>query len=208
MGRPARVSREDVLQAAREAFAARGYEGTTLAAIGARVGLSPAAVLRHAPTKETLFEAAMASGRGEAEPLVALFSELDPRAPAKSLRRLAKSWVPFFEAKLGENIARWQRGATGRETSVLRLPFDPRSGEAPPRRFLNLLEKFLIRSREAGTFRGNDARAAALAFMGSMQAYVFLHKIVGLQPAIPLSRYVDTVIAIWTEGALTRGRKR
>jgi AcrR family transcriptional regulator len=208
MGRPARVRRDDVLNAARETFAARGYEGTTLAAIGARVGLSPAAVLRHAPSKEALFEAAMASGRGEAEPLVALFAELDPRSPAQSLRRLAQEWVPFFEARLGENIARWQRAATGGNASVLRLPFDPRSREAPPRRFLMLLEKFLIRAREAGTFRGKDPRAAALAFMGSMQAYVFLHKIVGVRPAIPLPRYVDTVIGIWTDGALTRRRRR
>ena len=59
MGRRARVSREQVMGAARAAFAERGFEGTTLASIGARLGVSPAAVLRHAPTKEALFSAAM-----------------------------------------------------------------------------------------------------------------------------------------------------
>jgi len=38
MGRPARVTRGQVLQAARDAFAARGYDGTTLATIAARLG--------------------------------------------------------------------------------------------------------------------------------------------------------------------------
>ncbi len=49
MGRPARVSREDVLRAAREAFGEHGFAGTTLADIGARIRVSPAALLRHGP---------------------------------------------------------------------------------------------------------------------------------------------------------------
>ncbi len=63
MGRRAKVSREEILRGAREAFSERGFDGTTLAAIGAKVGLSPSALLRHAPTKEALFSAAM-SARG------------------------------------------------------------------------------------------------------------------------------------------------
>ena len=59
MGRRAKVSREQVLAAARELFVARGFEGTTLAAIAGALALSPAALLRHAPTKQALFEAAM-----------------------------------------------------------------------------------------------------------------------------------------------------
>lgn len=208
MPRPARVSRETVLRAAREAFAARGYEGTTLAQIGNRVGLSPAAVLRHAPTKERLFEAAMASGGREAKPLVDLFAALDPSAPEESLRRLAEGWVPFFAEKMGESITQWQRANMNAGPPVLRLPFDPRSSEAPPRRFLSLLEQFFLRARDVGTFRAADARAAALSFMGSLQAYVFLHRIVGLRPAIPLPRYLDTVLSIWSRGALARGRGR
>ena len=72
MGRPPRVSRDDVLRAAREAFGERGYEATTLAQIAARVGVSPAALLRHAPGKEALFAAALASGDA-AEPFPMAF---------------------------------------------------------------------------------------------------------------------------------------
>ena len=54
MGRRARASRDQILRAAREAFSERGFDGTTLAAIGARVGLSPSALLRHAPTTPSL----------------------------------------------------------------------------------------------------------------------------------------------------------
>ncbi|MFN2385573.1 MAG: TetR/AcrR family transcriptional regulator [Thermoanaerobaculia bacterium] len=207
MGRSPRVTRDAVLEAAREAFATRGYEGATLADIGRRVGVSAAALLRHEPTKEALFRAAMASGRGEAVSLLELFAQIDPRAPAASLRRLAERWVPFMEKKIGESFVEWLRANTGGNPS-LRLPFDPRSAESPPRRFLTLLERFLIRAREAGTFRGDDARGAALAFLGALHAYVFLHRVVGVQPAMPLPRYIDTVISIWTQGALAKGRKR
>ena len=73
MARPARVSRDQVLAAARAEFGARGYAGATLAGIAARVGLSPAALLRHARDKDALFHAAMAEpaggSRGESPPL-------------------------------------------------------------------------------------------------------------------------------------------
>ena len=70
MGRPARVTREQVLRAAREAFSESGYHGTTLAAIGARVGISPAALLRGPADLRSLNQtqragAARAGGEGK-----------------------------------------------------------------------------------------------------------------------------------------------
>ena len=59
MGRPAQVTKEQVLRTAREAFAQRGFEGATLELIGRRLGISAAAVLRHAPSKDALFREAM-----------------------------------------------------------------------------------------------------------------------------------------------------
>jgi AcrR family transcriptional regulator len=50
MGRRPRVTRDEVFRAAREAFAERGYEGTTLTAIGSRLNVSAAALLRLAPS--------------------------------------------------------------------------------------------------------------------------------------------------------------
>src|SRR5258708_27510943 len=92
MGRRPRVSRGEILLAAREAFAQRGYEGTTLAAISSRVGLSPAALLRHSPTNEALFSAAMAAKESEQESLFFAFLEGVPgdADPRKVLRRLAE----------------------------------------------------------------------------------------------------------------------
>src|SRR5260370_7498622 len=109
MGRRPRVSRGEILRAAREAFAERGYEGTTLAAISTRVGLSPAALLRHSPTKEALFAAAMAAKETGEESLFFKFLEGVPgdADPRKVLRRLAEGFMPFFELRIGADVARY-----------------------------------------------------------------------------------------------------
>jgi AcrR family transcriptional regulator len=208
MGRPARVSREAVLRAAREAFAERGFDGTTLAAISARVGLSPSALLRHAPTKEALFSAAMSTPVEELPPIEFLGQTAGGDDPAKVLRRLAFAVVPFLEAKLGENIARWLRAKTGDEARTIRLPFDPRKRPSPPARALALLEDYFRRASRAGRLEVRDARAAALAFLGSLNAYVFLHRVMRIaDPPVPLRRYVDTLLEIWDRGAIRPARR-
>jgi TetR/AcrR family transcriptional repressor of mexJK operon len=209
MGRPARVSREDVMRAAREAFSERGFDGTTLAAIGARVGLSPAALLRHAPTKEELFSAAMSARAEDLPPIEFLAAAEGKDDPARVLRRLAFAVVPFLEAKLGENIARWLRARSAKAARTITLPFDPRRRPTPPARALALLEEYFRRARDAGRLEVRDTRAAALAFLGSLHAYVFLHRVVRIsEPPVPLARYVDTLLAVWKHGAIRSGRRR
>jgi AcrR family transcriptional regulator len=53
-------NREKVLQAAREAFATRGY-GVPLDEIASLAGVGPGTVYRHFPSKESLFEAVVAA---------------------------------------------------------------------------------------------------------------------------------------------------
>lgn len=214
MARPARVSRDEVLRAAREAFAERGFDGTTLSDISARVGLSPSALLRHAPSKEALFSAAMSAGSDE-DPRIAFVAEApDDADPAEILRRVAFAVVPFIEAKLGENIARWLRARTADEARTIHLPFDPRKRPSPPARALALIEDYFRRASRAGRLDVRDTRAAALAFLGSLNAYVFLHRVMRVaDPPVPLVRYVDTLMEIWTRGAIRPlrrgpGRKR
>jgi hypothetical protein len=51
-----------------------------------------------------------------------------------------------------------------------------------------------------------DPRAAALAFLGSLNAYVFLHRVMRIaDPPVPLRRYVDTLLEIWSRGAIRSG---
>jgi AcrR family transcriptional regulator len=207
MGRPARVTRQQVLTAAREAFAARGYEGTTLAYIAAQVGVSPAALLRHAPSKQALFGLAMSSGErvplGPIQFLDAVKGNEDPRLV---LQRVAHAFVPFIEARLGEHIARWQFANVGAPRAIPLL-FDPDQKPTPPEWALGQLERYLRRASRAGRIQVRDPRAAALSFLGSLQAYIFFHKMLRLDPPMPLPRYVETVVTIWTQGAIRPERR-
>jgi len=213
MGRPARVTRGQVLRAAREAFAGRGHDGTTLAAISARLGVSPAALLRHEPSKAALFTAAMAEPPAVDRPFpMAFLAEADVRKPRPVLRQLARTAIPFIEAQMSESIACWmyaKNAADAEDVPALPLPRDIRSASSPPRRVFALLESYLRRAARAGTVRIGDPQAAAMAFMGTLNAYVFFHRVLQLvEPPLPLDRYIDTVLDIWSRGALKRPQKR
>jgi AcrR family transcriptional regulator len=204
MGRPARVSRADVLRAAREAFAERGFAGTTLADIAGRIRVSPAALLRHAASKADLFAAAMASS-SEAEPFpMAFLAEVDAgEDPKKVLRHLAEVAIPYLEKGLGQTIAVWMHAKTAGLARTIRLPFDPRAKDSPPRRVVVLLEDYLRRATRAGRIEVRNPRAAALTFMGSLNAYVFFHQVLRIMdPPLRLDDYLDTVMDVWARGAI------
>jgi len=59
MGRPPRIGREQILDTARRIFAAQGFAATTLSDIAGRLGVTPAALLRHVGSKDALFHDAM-----------------------------------------------------------------------------------------------------------------------------------------------------
>src|SRR4051812_15178757 len=109
MGRRPKVTREEVLDKARQVFAERGFEGTTLASIASRLDVSPAALLRHAASKEELFAASMHQPPEIRVP-VEFLREVDGDAdPREVIGRILRTVVPFLEAKIDEQISRWMR---------------------------------------------------------------------------------------------------
>jgi AcrR family transcriptional regulator len=218
MGRRERFTRDQVLAAAREIFSVRGFEGTTLAAIAGRLGLSPAALLRHAPTKQALFEAAMTSPAGELRVPLEFLAEVDAarQDPRQVLREIGKRFVPFIEEKLGEAIALWLRSnalavagdaptpaSALPEIASLPLPFDRDRHPTPPERALALVEGYFRRAKQARRLALSDPRAAAVAYLATLHSYVVLHRVVrAVDPPVPLERYLDTVVEIWTRGAV------
>jgi AcrR family transcriptional regulator len=208
MGRRARIHREQVLAAARELFVARGFEGTTLAAIAAALGVSPAALLRHAPTKQALFEAAMAPGADGIRVPLEFLAEVDVarRDPAEVLREIGARFVPFIEEKLGETIVLWLRSnvlAAATSLEALPLLFDRDRHPTPPERALALVEGYFRRARRAGRLELADPRAAAVALLASLHSYVALHRLArAIDPPLPLDRYLDTLVALWSHGAV------
>jgi AcrR family transcriptional regulator len=200
------VSREDVVRASRDAFAERGDDGTTLAQIAGRLRYSPAPLLRHAPGTREHITAAMAPPDTAADPFpLHYLREADASAdPAPVLRQLAHTAIPFLERMMGENIARWLFAKSDAEAAVARHFGEKLRGQSsPPRRVFGVLEDYLHRARDAGRLQISDTRSAALIFMGTMNAYVFFHRILKIvDPPVPLDDYVETVLEIFTSGAI------
>ena len=85
-GRPPRVNRDDVLDAASELFARRGFRNTTLAAIAKSIGVTDASVLHYFDSKLAILEAVLAR---DEEPGNADFLELIKPGGLEALRHLA-----------------------------------------------------------------------------------------------------------------------
>ena len=215
MGRTARVTREQVLTAAREEFVTRGFEGATLSAIGAKLGISPAAVLRHAPTKRELFAASMRPSTVDMEPLAFLEKLEGSEDPREVLRRVGETMVPFLESRIREVVALWVYFKQVPGVGRLPLPFDPEARPTPPQRNLRFLESYFRRAVRHGRLRLEDPTAAAFAFLSTVHSFVFLQNVVqALEKPMALDDYLDTVLDVWTRGAIVtvnvppRGRKR
>ena len=205
MGRPARISREQILETARSVFAEKGFDAATLADIAGELRVTPAAVLRHYRSKLDLFRAAMGNRLTGPPPFIVDLARVDAGAdPRIVLRELAERFVPFVEKVIGENIAVYMHN---RARSIV-VPFDPTSDDSPPRRGIVIVTDYFRRAMEAGVIVRGDPRALALVFMGSLQAYVFLHRILQIAPKpYPLDRYIDALIDVWSRGAIVGGQR-
>lgn len=209
MGRPARISRDQVLETARRVFTLKGFDATTLSDIAVELGVTAAALLRHVESKQALFHEAMSSGDIVAPPQCILdLATIDPASdPRVVLRRIAEEFVPFVQGVIATRVVMAMH-ANAQRTSLV-LPFDPKADNAPRRGF-RIVTDYFKRASEAGVIRVRDPRAAALLFMGSLQGYVLSQEVLKVAPALPLRDYVDALIDLWSHGAIggTRARSK
>jgi AcrR family transcriptional regulator len=204
MGRPPRITREQILEAARRAFTGSGFDATPLADIAATLGVTPAAILRYFPSKQELFTAAMSTREVRVPAALLGLASVDPATdPRTVLRSFAREVIPFIQSIIGSAIA-VQMHMRSRQTTLV-VPFDTANEEAPPRLALRMLSGYFERAMKAGVIREADPRATALLFMGQLNSYVLIHSLLGMTPVYPLDRYLDELIALWSEGAFLTG---
>jgi AcrR family transcriptional regulator len=142
----ARRNRDNVLRAAREAFAAHGY-GVPLDEIAALAGVGPGTVYRHFPTKEALFEAVVSARMED------LLADARARAVAEDP---ADAFFGFM-VRLGEE------GAAKRDLPDAIVVSGTLRGE-----FYAVLDVLLRRAREAGTVRADISTGDLIALLKSL----------------------------------------
>lgn len=200
MGRPPRIRRNEILEAARREFGEKGFEATTLADIARQLGVTPAAILRHFDSKQALFRESMRS-TFELPQCVLDLQKADASAdPRLILRDFAEQWVQFARKTISQSIA-LRLHEQSRRTII--LPFEPGAADNPARRGLPIITDYFRRANRAGVIRVQDPRAAALIFMSSLVGYVFIHEVIrGLPRPYPLADYLDALFDLWSHGAI------
>lgn len=181
------ATRDAVLAAARRAFAAQGYERTTVRAIAADAGVDPSMVIRYYRSKDDLFRAA---------------TEVDlalpdlSRVPAADRGRvLARRFVEL-----------WDDPATGEVLTVL-LRSAPTSAGAAERIRDTFASQVLVMVRAAaGPEAGSDVPARAGALGSFMLGTALTRYVLELPPLATAS--ADEVVAVMApviDAVLARG---
>jgi AcrR family transcriptional regulator len=153
--------RVQILDAAFEEFAVKGFKGATIKSIASAAGLqSPALIYWYFPDKEALFREVLSSRvpvlRAVADP-----TQLMELPPEELLPRIGRAYFAFEETDIrtlqlviGEAVRRPEVA----ETFV-------RSG---PGRVLEFLKDYLEHQVELGRLRPHDVRSSARAFIGML----------------------------------------
>jgi AcrR family transcriptional regulator len=165
MARPARISNQQILKAARAVFLAHGLAKASTVEIARRAGVSEGSIFNRFPTKSLLFQAAMDEPLPPALTLDALVGRGDVR---RNLVRITVASVQFLRQLLPKLMLSWSERQRGRHRTV----------RARPREILRALTRFFQAETSRGRVAG-DPEVTARIFMGSVWNYCFLHTVAG-----------------------------
>ena len=189
--------RAQIVQAAFDEFAAKGFRGATIKSIAAAARLqSTALIYWYFPTKEALFQAVLEAHA----PIVQ--TTLDPGAlfaqpPKEALPAIARAFVATAAQPRVRQIMQLTLPEALRRPDVAAAFV-----AAGPARVLALLSAYLAHQVAAGRLRPHDTRAGARAFMGMLIPQVAGHAFLPalLDDAPGDEEYIATAIGIFLCG--------
>lgn len=155
--------RGQILSAAFEEFAAKGFKGATIKSIAGAARLqSPALIYWYFPDKEALFREVLESR------IPVLRAVRDPAGlmdlpPEEVLPRIAGGYLSTFDNPVAQRMVRLLVGEATRRPEVADLV-----GRAVIKRVLGFLKSYMTRQVELGRLRPHDARSSARAFLGML----------------------------------------
>jgi AcrR family transcriptional regulator len=183
-------ARQSVLEAARELFAERGFERTTMRAVGTRAGVDPALIYHYFGDKDGLLAAVIEPPVDLAAVLAGIDDDLD-RAGEEIIRRIVSLWDKHPDIR-------------DRMLAMLRtaLSHDHAAGL-----LRDMISSWLLRA--LGDAMADDQRELRAALVGSQAAGLmlarYLLKVPGAAAATPeeLARAVGPSVQRYLRGSLT-----
>jgi len=187
--------REQILKAAFEEFAAKGFKGATIKSIAEAAGLqSPALIYWYFPDKEALFREVLSSQvpvlRAVADP-----APIMNLPPEEVLPRLGRAYFAFeqFDVRMLQLMV----GEAVRRPEVAEMFI--RNG---PGKVLEFLKIYLEHQIERGRLKSHDARSSARAFIGMLMpqlaGQLFFPAL--LEDGLTDEEHLKTAVNIFLEG--------
>jgi AcrR family transcriptional regulator len=162
-------SRERILAAARELFAARGFKGTTTASIARRARVNEALIFRHFPAKKDLITAILRD-KLEDERLGRIIDAAECRdiPVEEAFRLVAQRFAEAFDPVF---LRLYYHSAL--EDHALAEDFYDQFVS----RLLALVEQLIVRGMNERKFRKVDPSVAARAFTGMLRSYFLTNEL-------------------------------
>ncbi|MBS2030898.1 MAG: TetR/AcrR family transcriptional regulator [Deltaproteobacteria bacterium] len=205
MARRPQFSDEDLLDAARAVFIARGTRATT-AEVAERAGVSEGTIFHHFKTKEALFRAALHPKRDEPPEISGLEARVGQGEVGENVREFATSVLDWLRARLPLLMLAWAE-ADAKERQQLMCDADPINARA-----VRVLAGYLEAESRLGRLRRVDAEIAARVVLGSLFDYVRAEIVEGGRGGLPLPApmFVRGLVDIFLHGMTppARGKKR
>jgi TetR/AcrR family transcriptional regulator len=190
------LSRAQILDAAEEVFARKGFHDATVKEIGARAEFSVGAVYSFFENKEDLFAQVYVRRGGEfMDGMRRVLAQ--STAPIDTLLALAAYEVTFFREHA--NFGRLYLRASGANLGDLESPVDASIAENYTEA-MNLQAKLFRAGQESGDLRDGDPEVLAMLFSGVVSAYQATDPIVvgdppGTSERMPLDELFDILRA-------------
>lgn len=189
--------REQILGAAFEEFAAKGYRSATIKSIARAARLQSAALIYwYFPTKEALFQAVLGANAPILQAIVAP-ETLMGRPPEEVLPLLARAFLVTAGDPIAQRLLRLVIGEALRHHELAGTLV-----AAGPQRVLAFLTGYLEHQIKRGRLRPHSARSSARAFLGALLPHAAGK---GLLPALAEGgpdddEHISTVVAIFLRG--------
>ena len=188
--------RQDILMAAMELFAKKGFRGTTTRDLASQAEVNEAIIFRHFHNKEDLYSAILECKAGE--------KDRDPRV--EELDRLAKESddEKFFHTLGTAFLDRHEK-----DTTFMRLLlFSALEGHQLSDMFVasmtarNPIANYIQKRIDEGAFRPMDPQLAARGLFGMFASFVLWQEIFGMKKTQPHDRdeVVRTFVSIFLKG--------
>ena len=165
MARPAAITDEQILDAARDAFLAEGFQASTID-IAQRAGVSHGTLFKRFPTKDDLFRAALGLPP-DPDWILGLADRAGQGDLHHNLEILVQQIMTLFAEILPRLVA------LARPRVRLRTP-RPRRPDSPPARFVRALSAYLQTEMDLGRARRCDPEILAHALLGPAVNFVMI----------------------------------